>query len=314
VGEGSSTEDLPRVTVFGPHPILDITIERRGTDEDDVHVHPGGQGVWVALMAGEMGAYPIMCGFCGGETGKLLAPLLDELPGERRLIETAATSGAWVIDRRSGEREMVAAALSDPPIRHEIDDLFSVTCAAAINSEVLIVCGPLPTDALPLELYRRMVTDVRAHGTKVIVDLSPPRLNSALEGAPDLVKLNSWQLAEFVEGSVSEASELRSAAERVLEHGARSVIVTRGGDPALVLRDGQAWELVPPRFEEGASEGSGDSMVGAMAAAMARGLGWEETLLLGAAAGSTNFLRHGLGTGSRDVVSDLLERVELRRV
>jgi 1-phosphofructokinase len=312
--EPSQRDDLPRVTIFGPHPILAITIERRGTDEDDIHVHPGGQGVWDARMAGEMGAHTILCGFCGGETGTLLKPLLGELPGETRCVETAASSGSWVIDRRSGEREMVAFALSDPPSRHEIDDLFSVTCAAAINSKVLIVCGPLPTDALPLELYGRLVTDVRAYGTKVIVDLSPPRLNSALEGAPDLVKLDAWQLAEFVEGPVSEASELRSAAERVLEQGARAVIVTRGGDPALVLRDGHAWELVPPRFEEGASEGSGDSMVGAMASAMARGLGWEDTLLLGAAAGAANFLRHGLGTGSRGVVEDLVKRVELCRL
>ena len=33
-----------RVTVFGPHPLLTVTIERRG-DEDDVHLHAGGQGV-----------------------------------------------------------------------------------------------------------------------------------------------------------------------------------------------------------------------------------------------------------------------------
>jgi 1-phosphofructokinase len=309
--ERSERDDLPRVTIFGPHPILAITIERRGADEDDIHVHPGGQGVWDARMAGEMGAHTILCGFCGGETGTLLKPLLEELHGESRFVETASSSGSWVIDRRSGERRMVAYALSEPPSRHEVDDLFSVTCASAINSEVLVVCGPLPTDALPLELYGRLVADVRAHGTKVIVDLSPPRLNSALEGGPDLVKLDDWQLAEFVEGPVSDPGALRSAAEQILELGAGAVIVTRGGDPALVLSDGRAWELVPPRFEEGASEGSGDSMVGAMAAAMARGLGWEDTLQLGAAAGATNFLRHGLGTGSRGVVEDLVKRVRL---
>jgi 1-phosphofructokinase len=157
VAGGSSAEDLPRVTVFGPHPILDITIERRGTDEDDVHLHPGGQGVWVARMAGQMGAHPILCGFCGGETGKLLAPLLEELPGERRLIETSAAAGSWVIDRRSGKREMIAHAWSDPPTRHEIDDLFSVTIASALSSGVLVVCGPVPSNALPDEVYARLV-------------------------------------------------------------------------------------------------------------------------------------------------------------
>jgi 1-phosphofructokinase len=306
------TGSQPRVTVFGPHPLLSITIERLGTGEDDIHLHAGGQGVWVARMAGQMGADPVLCSFCGGETGRLLRPLLETLPGEVRCVETASTSGCYVIDRRSGERQIVAQRWSEPPSRHETDDLFSLTCAAALGSDVLVVCGPVPQDAFPLELYRNLVADVRAGGTKVIVDLSSPRLDSALEGEPDIVKLDAWQLAEFVSGPVSEPEQLRAAAEAVLSRGARSVLVTRGGEPALVLRNGSAWELAPPSFDGGAPEGSGDSMVGALAAAIARGLDWEQALRLGAAAGAANFLRHGLGTGSRSVVDELVERVELR--
>jgi 1-phosphofructokinase len=310
---GPPPTDDARVTVFGPNPILGITIERRGEDEDDIHVHPGGQGVWVARMAGEMGAYPVLCGFRGGETGELLGPLLDDLPGETRLVDTAVASGSWVIDRRSGEREMVAQAWSDPPTRHEIDDLFSVTTASALNSKVLVVCGPVPQESLPEDLYGRLIKDVRAHGTKAIVDLSPPRLESALEGEPDFVKADEWQLAQLTGEDTREPGAFRRAAETALERGAGTVIATRGADPVLVLtRDGQAWELVPPVFQEGAAEGSGDSMVGALAAAVARGLEVEDALRVAAAAGATNFLRHGLGTGSRAVVEDLVQRVELR--
>ena len=305
----------PRVTVFGSHPLLSITIERRGEGEgDDVHLHPGGQGVWVARMAGELGAHPVLCGFIGGETGKVLRPLLDELPGELRLVQTAAWSGSYVMDRRSGERDPIAFAWSAPPTRHEMDDLFSLTTAAALASEVLVVCGPVPSEALPLETYGKLVADARAGDTRSIVDLSPPRLNSALEGEPDIVKLNDWQLAEFVQGPVSSESEMRSGAEAVLEAGARTVMVTRGGDPALIVSRERSWELIPPRFEEGAAEGSGDSMVGAMAAMLAQGLEVEEALRWGAAAGAANFLRHGLGTGARTVVEDLRERVTLREL
>jgi 1-phosphofructokinase len=315
VGGGSPSEDLPRVTVFGPDPILGITIERRGADEDDIHVHPGGQGVWVARMAGEMGAYPVLCGFCGGETGQLLRTLLEELPGERRLVETAATSGSWVFDRRSGEREMIAHAWSDPPTRHEVDDLFSITTASSLNSKVLVCCGPVPSASLPDELYGRLVKDVRTHGTAVVVDLSPPRLDSALEGEPDIVKADEWQLAQLIGEDTRDAQAFRKAAEVAIERGAGAVIATRGADPVLVLRkDGSALELAPPVFEAGAAEGSGDSMVGALAAALARGMEFEDALRLGVAAGATNFLRHGLGTGSRSVVEELVQRVELRRL
>jgi 1-phosphofructokinase len=58
-------------------------------------------------------------------------------------------------------------------------------------------------------------------------------------------------------------------------------------------------------------EGCGDTMRGALAAALAGGTALPEALRLGAAAGAANFLRHGLGSGRREVAEDLLERVEL---
>ena len=306
---------LPQVTVFGPHPLLAVTIERRGdSDSDDVHLHAAGQGVWVARMAGELGAHPVLCGFNGGETGMVLQPLLDELPGDRRLVPTTAWSGSYVMDRRSGEREPIAFAWSAPPTRHEMDDLFSLTTTSALASEVLVLCGPVPSESLPVEVYGKLVADAKAGGTRAIVDLSPPRLNSALEGEPDIVKVNDWQLAEFLGRGVEGDAELRAGAEALLEAGAGTAMVTRGGDPALIATREHTWELVPPRFEEGAPEGSGDSMVGAMAAMLAQGRDLEQALRWGAAAGAANFLRHGLGTGARTVIEDLLPRVELREL
>ena len=142
-----------RVAIFGPHPLLSITIEDRGSEGDDIHLHAAGQGVWVARMAGELGAEPVLCGFIGGETGAVLRPLLERLPGERRLIETGGGSGCYVQDRRSGERRLIAPASAPPPSRHELDELVSATCAAALDCEALVVCNPYPGDALPLEVY-----------------------------------------------------------------------------------------------------------------------------------------------------------------
>jgi 1-phosphofructokinase len=265
-------------------------------------------------MAAELGAAPVLCGFIGGETGTALRPLLQRLPIELRLVETAASSGSYLHDRRSGERVPIDLSASASPSRHEIDALFSSTVAAALDSSVLALCGPFPSEALPLEIYANLVADVRANGTPVIVDLSPPRLESALEGAPDLVKINDWELARYIEGPVDTPERMRAAAQLLLDAGAGAAIITRAGEPALVLRGEQAWELVPPRFERGSREGCGDSMMGALAACIAAGLEWEETLRIGAAAGAANFLRHGLGTASREVVDDLARKVELRPI
>lgn len=304
----------PRVAVFGSHPILTITVESRATgDSDDIHVHAGGQGVWVARMAGELGASPVLCGTVGGETGAVIAGLLQSLPFDTRLVSVAAASGCYVIDRRSGDRRPFATAWSLPMSRHELDDLFSTTVSAAMAADVLVVTNPLPGDALPAEFYRNLVADVRSMGTPVLVDLSPPRLDAALDGAPALVKLNDWELAQFVVGPVDEAPDRRAAVARLRDLGAESVIVTRGGLPAFATApDGREYEFTPPRFDHGSPEGCGDSMMGGMATGWAQGLPWLDVVTLGMAAGAANFLRHGLGTGVRGMVEQLTPQIGCR--
>ena len=305
----------PKVSIFSPNPMVSIAIESFSAEGgDDIHIHAAGQGVWVARMAAELGAEPVLCGFIGGEVGSVLRPLLEEMPVELRLVETAEPSGAYIHDRRSGERVPVGQSAALPPSRHEVDDLFSVTIAAALDCDLLAVCGPYPEEGVPLEIYGSLVADVKANGVPVIADLSSPRLDSALEGKPDLVKINDWQLAGFVEGPVDSEERMRAAMERVQEQGAESVIITRAGDPALAMRDGKVWELRPPKFERGAREGCGDTMMGALSATIAAGRAWEDVLRTSAAAGAVNFLRSGLGTGARSVIEELAPRVQLREL
>ena len=303
---------VPAIAIFAPNPLLTVTLEIEGAERESIHFHAGGQGVWVAGMSRCMGAAPVLCGLLGGEPGTLLRPLIDKATGgHARLVPSAAASGCYVTDRRSGRRELLAMKLSDPPSRHELDELFSVTCAQALACGWLLVTNPLPGEALPLEVYGDLVADARTGGCRTLVDLSSPRLDSALRGEPDLVRINDWELAEFVSGPVSTPQALLAGAERLRERGARSVVVTRGELPALVLHEDNTWQLSPPRFEHGFREGCGDSMMGALAAVWAGGGSFERALVLGAAAGAANFLRRGLGHATREVVEQLADAVTL---
>jgi 1-phosphofructokinase len=306
----------PKVTVFAPHPLLTVTVEREGGSEErqSIHFHAGGQGAWVARMAAQLGAVPIVCGFVGGEGGRLLRGLLAEAisPGRTRLVETAAASGCYVTDRRTGKRQIVAMTVSDPPSRHELDELFSLTCAEAIACGWLMVSNPMPGGSLPVEVYGDLVADAKANGCRTLVDLSSPRMDSALRGEPDLAKLNDWELAELVRGSVSGPEQLLAGARRLREMGAQNVIVTRGEQPALVLHGDEPLWLHTPHLERGYREGCGDAMMGGLIASWALGESFERAVTVGAAAGAANFLRRGLGSASREVVMRLLDSVTLK--
>ncbi len=308
---------MARITIFGPNPLLTVAIEGRPghpAEGDDIHLHAGGQGVWVGRSAATLGAEPVLCGFVGSETGAVLRPLLDSLPGEKHLVHTESPSGCYVIDRRDGERRLISQSWSAPPSRHEIDDLFSTTCGAALTGDALVVCNPFPGDALPLEIYGNLVADVRGNSVPVYLDLSTPRLDSALDGRPTLVKLNDWELAEYMAAPVDTPARLRAGAELLRQRGAETVVVTRGAEPALVLDGDRALELSPPRLERGYREGCGDAMMGATAALLARGESLDRALVVGAAAGAATFLRHGLATGTAEVIEELAGRVTLREL
>jgi 1-phosphofructokinase len=303
----------PEIAVFAPNPLLTVTIEREGAERDSIHFHAGGQGVWVAQMAATMGAAPTLCGLLGGESGELLGPLIARALGiaHARLVRTAGANGCYVVDRRSGERQLLAMGVSEPPSRHELDELLSSTCARALSCGWLVATDPFPGDCLPIEVYRDLVADTRAGGCRALVDLSSPRLESALRGEPELVRINDWQLAEWVRGPVSTPELLLQAARQLQAQGARRVIITRGELPSLVVEETQALMLSPPRFEHGFREGCGDSMMGALAAALARGESFDRALVLGAAAGAANFLRRGLGHATRETVDELADAVML---
>ncbi len=298
----------PRIAIFAPDPLLSVAIETRPDGGDELHLHPAGQGVWAARVAAELGGDPVLCGFNGGETGAVVEGLLGAI--ELRLVSCAQPTGAYVVDRR-GQRTLVAQAYPEPRTRHEVDELISVTCAAALTADVLVICNPYPAETIPADAYSQLVGDAHGTGTQVLVDLSTPRLDAALEGRPDLVKINDWELAEFVRGPV-DGPALRDAAERVRARGAQTVVITRGPAPAVAFTADGTLEVAPPIFERGHREGCGDAMMGAMAVALGRGDELPTALRLGAAAGAANFLRRGLGSASAQVVEEVLERVVVR--
>ena len=301
------------VVVFSPDPLLSITIEPLG-EQAELHVHAAGQGVWVARSAAESGASTVLCCLLGGEIGSLLRPLLEHAGGELRAVPTSAPNGSYVVDHRGSDRMLIASCPRPVPRRHELDNLLSATCTAALSGSVLVLCNPYPVDGVPDSGYEMLAANAAEAGVPVIVDLSTPRLDRTLAHRPALVKINDWELAEYVRGPVDGARAL-SAARELIAAGAQNVAVTRAEAPILVVPgDAEPFEIVPPPLTCGFREGCGDTMTGAVAAAWARGARLRDALTLGAAAGSVNYLRRGLGTGGSATVQEMVAHIGVRPV
>jgi len=81
-------DDRASVCVFAPSPLLTVTVEHDVHEFDQLHVHVGGQGLWIARMVRTLGMRPQLCAVFGGETGQV-ARYLAQLGLHRRVKATS---------------------------------------------------------------------------------------------------------------------------------------------------------------------------------------------------------------------------------
>ncbi|MGW4116681.1 PfkB family carbohydrate kinase [Actinosynnema sp. NPDC004786] len=299
-----------RVAVFAPSPELTVTVEELdGTP--DIHIHAGGQGVWMSRMIESLGAEVVLCAALGGETGQVLRHLIGV---ELKARDVAARNGGYVHDRRDGGRDQVVRMPADPLSRHELDDLYEMTLVEALDAGVAVLSGPAAEDTpVPDSVYERLATDLGGNGCRVVVDLSGARLAAALAGGPEVVKVSHEELLADGFAASDALPDLVDGCRKLAEAGAAgAIVVSRAAEETLAWLDGKLYLVEVPELSPVDTRGGGDSMTAGLAAGLALGKSLEDSLKLGAAAGAVNVTRHGLGTGSGDVVRELVERVRLR--
>jgi 1-phosphofructokinase len=305
----------PAVAVFAPVTVLTVTLESTPDGEDEVHIHPGGQGVWQARMARLLGARPVLCTPLGGETGAVIDALLKGEEIEHPCLGMSASNPTWIHDRRDGEREPLWEGPAFQLGRHEIDELFSATLARGLACGVCVVAGTHEgLGALDPDTYRRLVGDLGAGGVRAVADLSDDELTAALEGRPNVVKVSEDDMRRDGRLSGSGRDGLERLVEALLEQGAERVVVSRAESGAVASDGARLVAVDAPRLDVADARGAGDSMTAGLAVGLARGLEWDETLRIAAAAGAVNVTRHGSGSGRADAIAELADRVSVVEV
>lgn len=265
----------------------------------EVNAAPGGKAAHVAMVLRTLGADPLWIGLVGGLTGTQLLDGLLAL-GIRVQPVTAKVDtriNLEIIDDQGGVTELLEPGL---PITEEEWKSFFEACNKTLSQQmspgIVIASGSLPTSADP-GFYAKLTVLVHEHGHKIFLDTSGEPLRLAFAAAPDFIKPNREEAEWLIGDTIGGPQSWKNAANRLVQLGARSAIVSLG-------EDGFVWQAGPGQDAYHAKSssvtatstvGCGDATVAAFASAMSSGLGAEKTLRLAAACGAANCLADSPG-------------------
>ena len=238
----------------------------------------GGKGLNVAKIAVICGAEVLATGFAGGFNGRYLESLAAESHVATRFchVEGETRSCINILDPKYGSTEYLEPGFS---VKEEDLARFLTEFPGVIGkSTVVTMSGSAPV-GIPSDIYRRMTELAEEAGAKVILDTSGDYLKEGLQGRPFMIKPNEDEI-EALLGIRAEDPEavFRAASELRVKYGIPWVVISLGGNGAVLSCDEGVFHGLPPKLDPVNTVGCGDSMVGAFAVALERALSPREAL------------------------------------
>ena len=155
---------------------------------------------------------------------------------------------------------------------------------------------------------------LRHAGAHVYLDADGDALEAGLKGKPFFTKPNNHELSALVGRELATVDEIAAAARELVEKGVERVVISMGGEGALLATASETWHASSVKVPVGSTVGAGDSVVAAFVYADAQGMGVEDSLRLAMATGAANVMESGTQAAERSVVDGLIDRVEVTRL
>lgn len=263
----------------------------------------GGKGVNVSRVLAALGTPNRALGFVAGEVGEMLESGLHRFGVDTGFVHLAA-GNTRINVKITAENETELNAVG-PTVDAAAFERLTAQIAALAHGDTLCLCGSLPPGC-DADTYAHLLACVKDKKIRTVVDATGEVLLCALPYHPYLIKPNRDELSALAGRELPDDESVLAAARVLQEKGARNVLVSLGGDGALLLtEDGAVVRRAAYRGTVRGTVGAGDSMVAGFLAALERGADAEEALRFAVAAGCATAFSDGLAT--REAVEALLE-------
>lgn len=265
---------------------------------------PGGKGINVSIVLGNLGHPSRALGFSAGVTGVALEKLLADSGVDADLVHVKA--GFTRINAKIKAVEETELNGQGPRIAPEdVDALFSKLDVLG-QDDTLVISGSVP-NTLPSDMYEQVMERLAGRGVRIVVDAERDLLTRVLSYRPFLVKPNNHELGDIFGVALKTRDEVVPYARRMQEMGAQNVLVSMAGEGGvLVAADGQVYQSPAAQGTVVNSVGAGDSCVAGFLAGLMETGSYQTAFRMGLAAGSASAFSDHLAT--RPEVEDLMSR------
>ncbi len=256
----------------------------------------GGKGINVSVILSRLGVPTVALGFVGGFTGDALVEMVRQAGVDSDFIPLSSGNTRINVKLWGEDGKITEINARGPEITHEEMDIFYRKIGRLTGEDTLVLAGSVPS-SLPSDIYRQILERIHGHGVRAVVDTTGDLLLNVLAYRPFLIKPNRAELSEVVGRSLPDDATIEEAARELQSKGARNVLVSLGGDGALLLdENGTVHREKALGGKTLYTVGAGDSMVAGFLAGVDSGKGYEYALKLGSAAGGATASSAGLAT------------------
>lgn len=255
---------------------------------------PGGKGINVSIVLGNLGMESIALGFVAGFTGTEIVREVRERGINADFIPIEEGMSRINLKLKSIDGTEING--SGPNIGTEKVRQLMERLDLLGEGDVLFLAGSIPS-SMPDDIYRNIMAKLKDRGVLIVVDATQELLLKVLEYHPFLIKPNNHELGEIFHVELNTRAEVVPYAKKLQEMGAQNVLVSMAGEGAvLITKDGTVYEAPAPKGKLVNAVGAGDSMVAGFMAGWMKTHDYKYAFHMGLSAGSASAFSENLAT------------------
>lgn len=300
------------------NPSVDISYRLKEFKIDDVNrtnevtKTAGGKGLNVARVLKQLDTDVMATGFNGGYTGEFLKSELDKLNVKNDFYNIDGNTRNCIAILNNGNQTEILESGDD--ISEEEQRGFLKKFEDLIKeASVVTISGSMPP-GVPNDYYKKLLNIVDNKDIKVILDTSGESLKNIVLNSnirPYCIKPNETEIKQIENRDINSKEELVEYLKSSIFKGIELIVITMGGDGALVKFKDDFYNVNIPKIKVVNPVGSGDSTVAGIAYCIKNNLNIENTIKYAMTCGILNTMEEKTGYINIEEVDKYLEKIEI---